>query len=293
MDYALHILFLIGIYWALAASLNLLVMQAGLLSVAHATFFGLGAYTSALLTTSGRAQFVPALVAGVGVAVLASLVLSTSTIRLRGDYFAMATFAFQMVIVSVLNNAVDLTRGPLGIPGIPKPSLFGIVISTSLSYAVLALGLGVVAQVTLSRVVASPFGKLLWSLREDDTFATALGKNMWRVRLEVLGLGAGLAACAGSVFAHYLGYVDPLMFGPLEAVIILAMVIVGGERHRWGPFFGASLLIAVPELLRLSGLRGAAASHLRLMLFGVVLVAAVFVRAHQEKTRRSQRHAEG
>jgi branched-chain amino acid transport system permease protein len=125
MEYLLHILILVCIYTVLTASLDILAGRTGLLSLASAGFYGLGAYTSALFTTRLGAPFLAGLLAGMAVAVLISFVVSLPSLRLHDDYFVIATFGFQMILFSVFNNWMNLTRGPLGIPGIPQPVILG------------------------------------------------------------------------------------------------------------------------------------------------------------------------
>src|ERR1035438_1357579 len=137
MDYVLRVLVLIGIYTALAVSLDLLVGQTGLLSIAHAAFFGLGAYTSALLAVRLGVPFIVGFLAGMTVAALASLLVSLPSLRLHDDYFVIATFGFQMILFSIFNNWIGLTRGPLGIPDIPRPSIFGWTIQSHVGFVVM------------------------------------------------------------------------------------------------------------------------------------------------------------
>ena len=132
MEYLVHILVLVGIYTMLAVSLDLLAGHTGLVLIAHAAFYGLGAYTSALLTVHFGAPFLAGVLAGMAVAALVSVVVSLPSLRLHDDYFVIATFGFQMILFSIFNNWTDLTRGPLGIPGIPRPMIWGWTIESQI-----------------------------------------------------------------------------------------------------------------------------------------------------------------
>src|ERR1017187_1038469 len=177
MEYVLHILVLIGIYTALAVSLDLLVGQMGLLSIAHGAFYGLGAYTSALLAVRLGVPFPMGFLAGMTVAAVASLLISLPSLRLHDDYFVIATFGFQMILVSIFNNWMGLTRGPLGIPGIPQPIIFGWHVTSHLDFLILTAAFAYFAYFMVYRLTSSPFGRVLQAIREDEVFVKSCGKN--------------------------------------------------------------------------------------------------------------------
>lgn len=278
MDYLLHVVVMIGIYAILAMSLDLLVGHTGLLSVAHAAFYGLGAYTSGLLSTHFHTPFVSGLLAAMCVAIVFSFFVSLPGLRLRDDYFVVATFGFQMILFSVLNNWIQLTRGPQGLTGIPRPALLGLAVDSRASFLALVLVAAVVSYVIVQRTATSPFGRVLRAIREDEVFAQALGKNTLRFKVTVAAVAAALAAVAGSLYAHYASYIDPSGFTVMESILIAAMVIVGGAGSKWGPVVGAVTLVALPELLRLVGLPGSVAASLRQVLYGAALVAMMIAR---------------
>lgn len=278
MDYALHILVIACIYAILAVSLDLLMGQAGLMSVAHGIFYGLGAYTSALLATQAGAPFLIGVICGMVVGVAGSLLVSIPSLRLRGEYFVMATFAFQMVLLNVVGNWIGLTRGPLGIPGIPRPSILGWRVRSEAGYAVLAVGFTCLAYLIVARLSTGPFGRVLRAIREDEVFAESLGKNVFGFKVTVFAVSAALAASAGSLYAHYVTYIDPTSFTVLESLLVIAMVILGGAGSLWGPAIGAAVLVALPEALRFLGLPGAVAAQLRQVSYGALLVVMLLMR---------------
>jgi len=278
MEYLLHILVLVGIYTILAVSLDLLAGHTGLLSIAHAAFYGLGAYTSALLAVRLGAPFLVGLLVGMAVAALVSLVVSLSSLRLHDDYFVIATFGFQMILFSVFNNWMDLTRGPLGIPGIPQPSIFVWTIQSHVEFLTLAAVLATFAYIVVGRIATSPFGRVLRAIREDEVFVKALGKNTLRFKVTAFAVSAALAASAGSLYAHYITYIDPTSFTVMESILVISMVIIGGPGSPWGPLIGAVVLVTLPEALRFVGLPSSVAANLRQIFYGTLLVVMMMVR---------------
>jgi branched-chain amino acid transport system permease protein len=279
MEYLiLNTLFFIGIYIVLSVSLDLLLGQAGILSVAHAAFYGLGAYTSALLTVNLGVPFLIAILVGIVVASSLSFVISLLSLRLHDDYFVIATFAFQIILFSVFNNWVSLTGGSLGIQNIPSPSILGLRIESRYGFVALSFGLAAFAYVVVRRVSISPFGRVLRAIREDEIFAESLGKNTLRFKVLTFAVSAALAASAGSLYAHYSVNIDSTSFTLLESILIISMVIIGGAGSIWGPAVGAMLLVIFPEVLRYLGLPNSVAANWRQILYGVLLIVMMLTR---------------
>ncbi|MEP7366401.1 MAG: branched-chain amino acid ABC transporter permease [Acidobacteriota bacterium] len=278
MDYLLHVLVLAMIYTVLAVSLDLLAGQTGLLSIAHAAFYGIGAYSSALITTSSHLSFGVGVVVGMTAAVLASAVLSLSSLRLHDDYFVIATFGCQMILFSIFNNWMGLTRGPLGIPGIPRPVIFGWHVQSHLEFVVLSAICAVVSHTAVWRLASSPFGRVLRAIREDEVLAKSLGKNTLRFKMTAFAASAGLAALAGSLYAHYITFIEPTSFAVGESILVVSMVVIGGAGSRWGPLIGALVLVTLPEVLRFSGVPSNVAANVRQIFYGALLVIMMMVR---------------
>ena len=278
MEYFLHILVFVGIYIILAASLDLLAGQTGLLSIAHAAFYGLGAYTSALLTVKAGAPFLLGVLGGMFVTALLSLLVSLPSLRLIDDYFVIATFAFQVILLSIFNNWNELTGGPTGIPGIPQPEIFGVTITSHGGFLV-AVGLcAAAAYGVVWQLSSGPFGRVLHAIREDEVFAKSLGKNTVLVKIVAFAVSSALAALAGSLYAHYISYIDPTSFTVMESILVISMVIIGGAGSLSGPLIGAVVLVMLPELLRFVGLPSSVAANLRQIIYGGLLVAMMLVR---------------
>jgi len=278
MEYVLHVLVLAAIYAILSASLDLLAGRTGLVSVAHAAFYGLGAYTSAIFALHTGVSFLLAVPLGMLLAIVASLVVSFTSTRLHDDYFVIATLAFQMILFTVFNNLIGITRGPLGISGIPRPVLFGWTVKTTLDFALLGTVLAGVAFLAVDRIASSPLGRVLLAIREDEVFAAGLGKDTFKTKAVVFAMSGALAASAGSLYAHYTTYIDPNSFTVGESILVISMVIVGGAGSRWGPMIGAVLLVSLPEILRFIGLPNDVAANVRQILYGTLLLAAMMIR---------------
>ena len=268
----MHILILIGIYVILSASLNLIAGYTGLLSIAHAAFYGVGAYVAALMALKLHSPFLVNIICAVVLSGLLGALVGIPSLRIRDDYFVIATFAFQVITFSVLNNWVSVTAGPMGLPGIPQPTVFGLKITSHVSFLVLV---GVFCALILwatQRIVRSPFGRVLKAIREDEVFSQAAGKNVAAYKVLVFVIGAGMAAVAGVMYAYYVSFIDPTSFTVMESIFILSIVIIGGAGSLWGPVVGAVVLVALPELLRFIGLPSSVAANLRQIIYGGLLV---------------------
>ena len=273
MAYLQHIVVLAGIYTILTVSLDLLAGRTGILSVAHAAFYGLGAYTAALFAIHTGVPFLLSVPFGMILAMMASLVVSFASIRLYDDYFVIATLAFQMILFAVFNNLIDITRGPLGISDIPWPVLFGWTVKSPLSFAMLTATFAGFACLVVARIAVSPFGRILLAIREDEVFAAGIGKNTPKAKVIVFAISGALAASAGSLYAHYTTSIAPQSFTVSESILVIAMVIIGGAGSFWGSVFGAVVLVLLPELLRFLGLPSSVAANIRQILYGTLLVA--------------------
>ena len=278
MDYLLHVCILACIYIILSLSLDLLVGQLGVLSMAQAAFFGLGAYTSALVALHLGAPFPVDMFFAMILVVPISLLISVPSLRLHDDYFVIATFGFQIILFSVLNNWIELTRGPFGIPGIPRPVILGWTAGSNFRFLLLAFCLTCLTFFVVRQIRTSPMGRVLRAIREDEIFAQALGKNTLVFKVTVFAMSAVLAAMAGSLYGRYITYIDPTNFTVLESILVISMVIIGGTGSRWGPVIGPVVLAALPEALRFVGFPTPVAANLRQIIYGLLLVIVMVLR---------------
>ena len=278
MEYLLHILLIVGIYIILTLSLNLIVGYTGLPALGHAAFSCIGAYTSSLLALNiGLSPWV-GLLTGACVAALSGVVIGYPAVRLKGDYLALATFGLGVIVYSIAKNWVSLTRGPMGLPGIPGFSVFGFHLSGIWSYLLLVLVFVIVTVSVIKRIVNSPFGRILRSIREDEIGSEALGKDTTKYKLLVFVIGAFFAGIAGSLYAHYISFIDPSSFTVMESITILLMVIFGGMGSISGSMVGAVILVVFPELLRFLGMPSSIAAPMRQMIYGLLLVVLIIKR---------------
>lgn len=277
MNYIFHILIMISLYIILALSLNLIVGYGGLLSIAHAAFYGIGAYIYTLLLIQYFPWFISLFVSVMGTALLA-FVIAYPSLKLKGDYFLLATIGFQVIIFGILYNWTSVTRGPYGIPGIPRVSFFGIELNTIPSNLIICSVFVVVIIVLFRAVYNSPFGRILKSIREDETASEALGKHVRKVKIWSFVLASGIAAIAGALYASYVTYIDPTSFNLDESIFILAIVLVGGSGNLKGPIIGAIILVILPELLRFVGLPSAIAPNVRQIIYAFILLIFMFKR---------------
>ncbi|MEN9978748.1 MAG: branched-chain amino acid ABC transporter permease [candidate division WOR-3 bacterium] len=278
MEYFLHILVICGIYAILTMSLDIIVGYTGIPALGHAAFSLIGAYTSSLLAMKLGVSPWAGLLAGGILASLAGLLFSYPAVRLRGDYLALATFGFGLIAWNIAKNWVSLTRGPMGIPGIPQFSLFGFPLTAVWHYLILVTLFAILTFTLLSTLIQRPFGRVLKSIREDEIAALALGKNTPLFKLKVFMVGGFFAGIAGALYAHYITFIDPSSFTVMESITILLMVIFGGLGTLKGAVIGAFLLIVIPESLRFLGLPSSIAAPLRQMIYGLILVVLMLYR---------------
>jgi branched-chain amino acid transport system permease protein len=278
VEYILHILVITGFYIILTLSLNLVVGYTGLPALGHAAFSCVGAYTSSLLALNLGFSPWLGLMAGACVAALLGFVIGLPSVRLKGDYLALATFGFGVIVYSVAKNWVSVTRGPMGLPGIPGFSVFGIQLSELWEYLILVIIFVFLTYFLIGRVVNSPFGRILRAIREDEIATQSLGKDVDKHKIVVFVIGAFFAGIAGSLYAHYISFIDPSSFTVMESIVILLIVVFGGMGSISGSFVGAAILVIFPELLRFLGLPSSIAAPLRQMIYGLLLVILMLKR---------------
>lgn len=269
--YIIHLLILIGIYLILAISLQLAVGFSGLLNLGHIAFYAIGAYISALLALAGLPWWLCFLLAGIG-AMLFGFLLAIPTNKLKGDYLALATLAFTFVIYAITLNWTGLTRGPLGLPGIPKPSLFGFTFSSNFSFLILVIIIALISYLIIRKITKSPFGRVLQATRDDELATRVLGKNTFKMKGYALGISALFAGIAGSLYAHYITFIDPSSFTLLQLIPVVAIVIIGGLASLKGTIIATIILVLLPEPLRFIGFPSSIVGPARQMIYALLLL---------------------
>lgn len=264
-DYYMDILVMTGIYIILALGLNVIVGFAGLLNLGYAAFYAIGAYTYAILNTKMGLGFWTVLPISCTLTALAGLLLAIPSLRLRGDYLAIATLGFGEMTRIVLNNWDSLTNGPNGISGISPPTLFSFSFGDITSFYYLVLFMVFLTILIIKRIQNSRIGRAWFAIREDEIAASAIGIDVFRYKLYAFVFGTFWAGIAGTLFAGKMQFVSPESFTFMESILILSMIILGGIGNIYGVIVGAFLLILIPELLRETQLY-------RMLLLGIGLV---------------------
>ncbi len=278
MEYLIHILILIGIYGILAISLNLIVGYTGLLSVTHAAFFGIGAYAVAIFMTFLGVNFFLALVLGIIISCVLAFLIGMVLSKFKDDYYALASFGFNIIVFSIFLNWQELTRGPLGIPGIKRPEIFNFIFSSNSFFLILVLVALLLIYLIAHFIISSSFGRVLKAIREDESTIQVFGYRTLYYKLAIFVIGAGMAAVAGGLFASYITFIDPSSFVLMESIFILSIIILGGLANNKGALVGAIFLIILPEALRFVGMPSDIAAQMRQVIYGVILILLMLYR---------------
>jgi len=282
MDYLISIMLSAGIYAIFALGLNLQWGHAGLLNFGHVAFMAIGAYATVLLSMNG-VSLPLAVLAGMILAGAAGALLGMATLKLREDYLAIVTVGFSEILRFLLLNQAWLTRGSFGLYGYPRP--FQDIVSSQDYNLLLAgiVGFSLISVYALLEILAaSPWGRVLKSIRDDELVSVSLGKNAFRYKVESLFLGSAIAALSGSLLAFYLQYINPMNFQPVETFYAWIMVIMGGSGNNRGTIIGAFLLWGFFSASRFIegyiSLSPSASSALRMVLIGLILIALLMFR---------------
>ncbi len=278
MNYILHLLIMIGIYLILSFSLNLVVGYAGLLSLCHAVFYGIGAYTTTLLIMKAGFTFMPAIIASMFITGAVAMLVGIPALKFRGDSFVLVTLGLQLIVFTILYNWTGLTRGPYGIPGIPRPLIAGHEVAGLKEYLVLVTAFAVLMMTVLFIIYRSPFGLALKALRDDEMAAEGLGKSPFHLFLVAFVTAGMTASVAGGLYATYVTYIDPTSFTLDESIFLLVILLVGGAGNAAGPFVGTVFMVLLPEALRFLGLPDTIAPNARQIIYGLILVGLMFLR---------------
>jgi branched-chain amino acid transport system permease protein len=286
MEYAIHLAIMVGIYMIFAQSFNLAFGLGRLFNLAHVAGYAVGAYTAALLSTNGW-PFVVCVLASVFFSGLFALLVGLISLKLTQDYFAIGTLAFSAIVTALLINWKSLTRGVLGIPGIPRPELAGIDFNQNSNFLALTAVLVAAVQILLWFTFNSPFARSLRSQGESEYSSLALGKDTRRIRNISFFSSSALAGLAGALFAYYINYIDPSSFTLTEMVFVLTIVVVGRPGSFWGCLAATAFLVLLPEPLRFIEISPSILGPMRQLLYALLLFAVVFV--NRKKLFPSQR----
>ncbi len=231
-----------GIYCLITIGLSLLMGYAGQISLGHAAFYGIGAYVSAILTVQYGLNPWVCMCLGMAVTAAVALLVGVPSLKLKGHYLAMATLAFGIIVFIIFNEETEWTGGPDGMAGIPGLSLLGFDFSSVERYYYLVWGIVLAAFVFTVNVIQSGTGRALRAIHASEPAASAMGVDVFRFKILVFVYSAVLASLAGSLYAHYLNFVNPSTFDLFFSIKLLIMIALGGMHNIWGAVIGAGLI---------------------------------------------------
>lgn len=276
MEYFLHIGILICIFLILSISYNLIMGYARLFSLAHGAMFGVGAYASALFAVGTKAGILYSMLVAACVTAAMGAVIGFPALRVKSYYLAVLSLGFQQVVNGLMVNLLDFTGGESGMGGIPRPKIFGGLIQSKWEYFLFMFIIVVLFFVLAKRLTTSPFGRVIKALRDDEEAVRAIGKNVLYFKVAIFMFSGAMAGIAGSLYAHYVTFINPTSFTFIESVFIISMVVFGGTGNLWGSVVGAVILVTVPELTRfIRGFSEGIVGPLRVVLYGAMLIIMI------------------
>jgi len=278
MTYILHQIIMISIYLVLVYATNLVTGLGGLMTMAQAAFYGIGAYTYALVALNFHPGFVESCGLSLIIAGFVAWLLSKVVLRFRGETFVLATLAFQMIVFTILDNWESVTGGSYGLSEIPRPSVLGWEVSTVPEYVLLSVIVAALITGVFWVMLNSPFGLSVRAVRDNEKAAESLRISPQKQLSRAFVISAVLASLAGCFFASYVTYIDPTSFSLTESIFILCILLVGGSGNIIGPFLGVLFMILFPEGLRFLGLPDESAANLREIVYGTILIVLMYYR---------------
>lgn len=258
-----------GTYAILSMSLNLICGFMGITSLGHAAFFGIGAYTAAILSTKMGCPFLVTITSACVISVIFGVLLGLPSLRLSGRYLSIVTLAFCEIIRTIETNWKSLTNGATGIVAIPAPEILGFEFDSPIKLYYLVIVLCVITYFVIARIMDSRIGHGITAVRDDYIAAEAMGIKSSRYKVMAFVISAMFAGMAGAFYAHYMSFVSPLSFSFEQSTLILSMTILGGLSNLTGSVIGAVILTLLPEVLR-------PLMAWRQVIYGALLVFVIF-----------------
>lgn len=274
--YIRNIAMLCVIYSILSLALNLIMGYTGIVVLGMAAFYGIGAYTFAILSTRLGFTFIPATLCAFLLSFLAGVLIAIPTMRISGNYLAIVTLGFCEIVRIVELNWVSLTGGPFGIKSIPAPVIFGVKLNNPLKKYYLGVVLLLITVLAVSSMLNSRTGRAWKSIKGDVIAAQAMGVNVFKYKTFAFAFTAAFAGMAGAFFASYIGYIDSTNFNYNQSIQILSMTIMGGLGSIPGSIIGAVFFMVLPEFLRWLGtIWGEWVVQWRQILYGLILILMI------------------
>jgi branched-chain amino acid transport system permease protein len=274
LAYLTHIAVMFAIHAILIGSFSFLLGGVGVFNLAHIATAAVGAYASALVVLKLGWSFGAGLAVALVMGVIFGLALALVLRKVRGDYLALIALGVHLLTVVVLLNWPSLTRGALGLPGIPRPETF----SDPVGYLVLSGLIALVVVAVYATILRSPYGRAMAAVRDDEVAAAALGKDVGTLRMTAYLLASAGAALGGALLAHYIQFIDPLSFPVHLLALIIAGAILGGVGSMRGAIAGTAIVVIIPELLRQFALAPDVIGPLRQMVFAMLILFVLLAR---------------
>lgn len=269
--YYVGVLIFLGINIIITIGLSLLMGYAGQISLGQAAFYGIGAYTTGILTTKLQMPIIASFPISLLFTVLIAFIVGIPTLRLKGHYLAMATLGLGEIVHIVFNELIPLTGGPSGFGNIPIIRIFGIDLDNDYKYFVFVWAFVALILFLSLNVINSRMGRALKAIHKEETTASTIGINTARLKLFIFVLGAGYASIAGFLYAHYITFLSPGSFGLGFSILLVTMVAVGGMENIWGAIIGTTVLTILPEYLRFF-------NDFDILIYGVILMSIMLLK---------------
>lgn len=289
MTYFCSLLALIGIYSILTLSTNLLIGYGGIVSMAQAGVFGIGAYCVALLTLHG-VNFWLAILPAIVLCILANILMTLPSVRAGGLYFMVVSFGFCKLMSAVFNNWTSVTGGSYGLSGIPKATLFGHSISGGVQQMLLVWAVLAVCFYVTSRLMRSPYGQLVEAMRQDPTALESLGKSPFRIKVINAAISSVFCAIAAALYIQYIGYADPVNFDQDASFTLTIYVFLGGAATMLGSIAGPVFMLLIPRLIALLPIPATMTGAVEQLIYGLLLVIFMMFRPEGLVRKHSGHH---
>jgi branched-chain amino acid transport system permease protein len=269
--YYVGILIFLGINIIITIGLSLLMGYAGQISLGQAAFFGIGAYTSGVLTAKLGMPLIVSFPLSLLMTVTIAFLVGIPTLRLKGHYLAMATLGLGEIVFIVFNELLSLTGGPSGFGNIPLIRFFGFELDNDYKYFVFVWAIVAIILYFSLNLINSRVGRALKAIHKAERESATMGINTSRLKLYIFALSAGFASIAGFLYAHYVTFLSPGIFSLGFSIVLVTMVAVGGMENIWGAIIGTTVLTVLPEYLRFF-------KDYDILIYGVILMAIMLLR---------------
>ncbi|WHY79410.1 branched-chain amino acid ABC transporter permease [Neobacillus sp. WH10] len=276
-SYILTVFIMVGIYALVCNGMTMLIGYAGQISLGHAAFYGIGAYSSAIISTTYGLSPWFGMIVGMIIAGIIAIIVGIPTFKLKGHYLALATLGFGIIVFTLFKEFRELTGGSNGFFGIPSINLFGFEFNSDLRYFYLVWVFVFIGIIFSRNIIHSRIGRALRSIEGSEIASDAVGVNIMKYKLQVFVLSAMFASLAGSLLAHYVSFINPDLFGAMTSIYFLIMVIIGGSKSIWGSVIGAATYVLLGELLKhfMPILLPNKGGEFEIVFFGILLVVTL------------------